>query len=46
MRLRPILEILVVLGVVGVLLELADAHPVGVITAGVVAAIWLLARSH
>ena len=46
MRPRPVLEVLVVLGVVGLVLELAGGHPWVLIAAGVAAAIWLLARSH
>ena len=42
MRPRPILEMLVVLGVVGLVLEVAGAHPVIVAALGVAAAIWLL----
>lgn len=46
MRLRPILEMLIVMGVIGLLLEITEGHTWIVITAGAVAAIWLLARSH
>jgi hypothetical protein len=46
MRLRLILEVLVVIGVVGLFLEIADGHPWPVIAAGVAAAIWLVAGSH
>ncbi|MEO5714653.1 MAG: hypothetical protein ABIT37_14295 [Luteolibacter sp.] len=45
MRLRTVLEVLVVMGVVGLALELAEAHTWVIIAAGVAAAIWLLARS-
>lgn len=46
MRPRPVLEVLIVLGVIGLLLEIAEGHTWILISAGVVAAIWLLARSH
>jgi hypothetical protein len=46
MRPRPVLEILVVLGVVGLALELADGHPWMLIAAGIAAGIWLLTKSH
>ena len=46
MRPRPVLEILVVLGVVGLLLEIADGHPWILVGAGVSAAIWLFAHNH
>ena len=46
MRPRPVLEVLVVLGVVGLALELADGHPWVLIATGVAAGIWLLSRSH
>jgi hypothetical protein len=46
MRPRVILEVLIVMGSVGLLLEIAEAHTWVIISAGVVAAIWLLARSH
>jgi hypothetical protein len=45
-RPRPIAEILLVLGVVGLLLEIADGHTWILASAGVCAAIWLMARSH
>jgi hypothetical protein len=49
-RIRVILEVLVVLGVFGLFLEIAGGHPWPVIAAGVAAgvaaAIWLVARSH
>jgi len=46
MRPRAIVEILIVLGIVGLLLEIAEGHTWIVVGAGVAAAIWLLARSH
>ena len=46
MRPRPILETLVVMGSVGLLLEITEGHTWVLIAAGAVAAIWLLARSH
>ena len=46
MRPRPVAEILVVLGVLGLLLEIADGHTWVLIAAGVAAAIWLMARTH
>jgi hypothetical protein len=46
MRPRAIVEILIVLGVVGLLLEIADGHTRIVVAAGVAAAIWLMARSY
>ena len=46
MRPRPVLEVLVVMGVVGLMLEIAGGHPWPVIAAGVAAAIWLMSRSH
>ncbi len=46
MRPRVILEVLIVMGVVGLLLEIAGGHPWPVIAAGAAAAIWLLARSY
>ena len=46
MRTRPILEMLVVLGTAGLLLELAGGHTWAAVTAGAIAAVWLLARSH
>ncbi len=46
MRPRVILEVLVVMGIVGLLLEIAGGHPWPVMAAGVAAAIWLMARSH
>jgi hypothetical protein len=46
MRPRVIIEVLVVLAVIGLILEVADGHPWVLISAGVAAAIWLMARSH
>jgi hypothetical protein len=46
MRPRVILEVLIVMGVVGILLEIAGGHPWPVIAAGVAAAIWLMARTY
>ncbi len=46
MRPRAILEVLIVMGCVGLLLEIAEGHTWIVVGAGVAAAIWLLARSH
>ena len=46
MRPRPVLEVLCVLGVVGLLLEIAEGHTWVVIAAGVAAGIWLMSRSH
>ncbi|MEO8613776.1 MAG: hypothetical protein ABI600_01435 [Luteolibacter sp.] len=46
MRPRVVLEMLVVLGVVGLALELAEGHTWVLIASGVAAAIWLLARSY
>jgi hypothetical protein len=36
---------LVVIGIVGLCTEIADAHPWVLVAAGVAAAIWILARS-
>ncbi len=46
MRPRAILEVLVVMGVVGLLLEISGGHTWPIVAAGVVAAVWLLARSY
>jgi len=46
MRPRPVLEVLIALGVVGLLLEIAEGHTWIVVAAGVTAAIWLFSRSH
>jgi hypothetical protein len=41
-----VLEVLIVLGVVGLLLEIAEGHTWIVVSAGVAAALWLISRSH
>ncbi|MCP5544218.1 MAG: hypothetical protein H7A49_13110 [Akkermansiaceae bacterium] len=46
MRLRPILEVVVVIGVLGLCLEVVEAHTWVMVAAGAAAAIWLMARSH
>ncbi len=46
MRPRVILEVLIVMGFVGLLLEIAEGHTWIVVSAGVAAASWLMARSH
>ena len=46
MRPRPVIEILIVLGTIGLILEIAEGHPWVLIAAGVAAAIWLMSRSH
>lgn len=46
MRPRPVLEMLIVLGIVGLALEVAEGHAWVLIATGAAAAIWLLARSH
>ena len=46
MRPRPILEILIILGAIGLILEIAEGHTWVLIAAGAAAAIWLMARSH
>ena len=46
MRPRPVLEVLIVLGLVGLLLEIAEGHTWVLVASGAAAAIWLLARSH
>ena len=46
MRPRPVVEVLVVLGVVGLMVEIAEGHTWLVIAAGVAATIWLMARSQ
>jgi hypothetical protein len=46
MRPRPVLETLIVMGLIGLLLEITEGHPWVLVAAGAVAAIWLLARSH
>jgi hypothetical protein len=45
MRPRPVVEVLFVLGVVGLMVEIAEGHTWIVVAAGVAAAIWLLART-
>ena len=45
MRPRPVAEVLVVLGVVGLMVEIAEGHTWIVVAAGVAAAIWLMART-
>jgi hypothetical protein len=45
MRPSVAIEVLIVLGIVGLLLEIAGGHPWILISAGVAAAIWLVARS-
>lgn len=46
MRPRPIIEILIVLGTVGLIVEITEGHTWVLIAAGVAAAIWLMARTH
>jgi len=46
MRPRTIAEILIVLGVIGLLLELAEGHTWIVVGAGIAATVWLLGKSH
>ena len=46
MRIRPIVEILIVISVTGILLEVAKTYVWALVAAGVVAAVWLLARSN
>ena len=46
MRPRVILEVLVVMGAVGLLLEISGGHTWPVVAAGVATAVWLLARSY
>ena len=46
MRVRPLVEILTVIALTGLLLEVAKIHLWALVAAGVVAAVWLLARSH
>ncbi len=45
MNTRILLEILVVLATCGLLLELAAAHTGALVAAGVVAAVWIVAKS-
>ena len=44
MRPRAVAEMLIVLAVVGICLEIAEAHMWVLIAAGVAAAIWMMAR--
>jgi predicted NAD/FAD-binding protein len=46
MRIRPVIEILSVIAVTGLLLEVAKASMWALVAAGIVAAVWLLGRSH
>jgi hypothetical protein len=46
MRPRPIIEILIILGIIGLILEITEGHPWVLIAAGVAATIWLMARTH
>ena len=46
MRPRPIIEMLIILGTVGLIVEIAEGHSWVLICAGVAAAIWLMARTH
>lgn len=46
MRIRPIVEILIVIAITGILLEVAKTYVWALVAAGVVAAVWLLARSN
>ena len=46
MRPRVIAEVLVIVGIIGLLLEVAEGHTWIVVGAGVAAAIWLLGKSH
>jgi hypothetical protein len=46
MRPRPAIEVLVVLGITGLLLELAAGYTWVLVAAGAATAVWLLARSH
>jgi hypothetical protein len=46
MRPRAILEVIVIVSVTGLFLEVAKIHLWALTAAGVVAAVWLLARSH
>jgi len=46
MRIRPVVEILTVIAVTGLLLEVAKASMWALVAAGIVAAVWLLGRSH
>jgi len=44
MRLRAILEVILVMGIVGLLLEISEGHTWIVVGAGVAAALWRIAR--
>jgi hypothetical protein len=46
MRARAILEVIVVVSVTGLMLEVAKIHLWALVAAGVIAAVWLLARNH
>lgn len=46
MKPRPIIEVLIVMGVIGIVVEIAAAHTWIVIAAGVASAFWLLSRSQ
>ena len=46
MRQRNIIEILIILGTIGLIVEIAEGHSWVLIAAGVAAAIWLMARTH
>jgi len=41
-----IAEILIVMGIVGLLLEITEGHPWVIVAAGVAAAIWLMGHTH
>jgi hypothetical protein len=45
MRLRLIVEILIVIGVLGLMVEIAEGHTWLFVAAGVAGAIWLLSRA-
>ena len=46
MRPRVILEVIVVVSVTGLILEVARIHLWALVAAGIVASVWLLARSY
>ncbi|WP_193211174.1 hypothetical protein [Luteolibacter marinus] len=46
MRIRPVIELVTVIAVTGLLLEVSGTYVWALVAAGVVAAVWLLARSH
>lgn len=46
MRPRAILEVILVVSVTGLILEVAKIHVWALVAAGVIAAVWLMARSH